>query len=508
MKEGTLSAIYNSRSKTFLSLCLCFVGGITWASAFDIGRRGLLVIYGLLLASGLLVALAWIIKRKLIFIHGKLLASLPFLGLCLFFFSLGLWRYALSKPLLNRQHIAYFAGANKTFDAQVVAEADVRLGYVNYIVQPVEYYGRVLVKQPLYPRYSVGRYLSVKCWLQNQINTDSDFNYIKYLARQRVYATCSFAQINEITAGRLEKKQTAKIVFFHWIFGLKDKVAERINLLWSEPQSSFMAGLLYGSRAGLPAQLSEAFNRAGLTHIIAISGYNISLITIGLMSVMTTVGLHRRRAFWLCLAVVIVFVIFTGASASVVRAGLMGILVLIGQYLGRLSRIFNTMILVLVVMLAVNPMVLFWDVGFQLSFLATFGLVYISPFIVDWLGFVKINWLIQMLGATLSAIIATLPLIMFQFGRLSLVAPLSNLLVLWIIPFLMLIGFLALLISCFSLPAGLILSALAQIGLNYVIIIATYLAGFSWSAVDIKISLGLMIGLYILLFFAIVRKLK
>ena len=161
----------------------------------------------------------------------------------------------------------------------------------------------------------------------------------------------------------------------------------------------------------------------------------------------------RKKAFGLIVAGIIIFVLFTGASASVVRAGIMGIIVLLSKQMGRMSRIGTVLLLTAVVMTIQNPLVLVWDAGFQLSFISTCCLVYLSPIFVQ-----RCKRLPELFGlkesfiSTISAIVATLPLILFQFGRLSIVAPIVNMLVLWIIPYLMLFGFFAKVFGFFLFP--------------------------------------------------------
>ena len=165
------------------------------------------------------------------------------------------------------------------------------------------------------------------------------------------------------------------------ILWLKAQVQTQLEKLWPEPESSFMAGLLYGSKSGLPKELSNNFSRTGITHIIAVSGFNITIIASVLMTLAIAAGLDRRRAFWLVVGAEIFFVVFTGLSASAVRAGVMGVLALTAQYIGRTSRIGNALAFTAAVMVLVNPYVLLYDAGFQLSFLATIGLVYVSPWL-------------------------------------------------------------------------------------------------------------------------------
>lgn len=190
-----------------------------------------------------------------------------------------------------------------------------------------------------------------------------------------------------------------------------------------------------------------------------------------------------------------------GAGASVVRAAVMGILILLAQQAGRLYQIKNALVFAGALMIFINPKVLVWDVGFQLSFAATLGLVYISPILQKWLeadkddfslpgsigAFVKSDKSVKLiLVATLSAQIAVLPLLVVNFGQLSLISPLANLLVLPVIPITMLFGFLAALAGLLFLPLGQIFGWLSWLFLTYEIKVIELLAKIPLAAVSFK----------------------
>ena len=204
-----------------------------------------------------------------------------------------------------------------------------------------------------------------------------------------------------------------------------------------------MAGLLYGYRGGL-GDLQEAFNKTGVSHIVAISGYNITIIAELLMAMFSSF-IRRQIAFWFVSAGIISFVIMVGASPSVVRAGIMGILVLVARHIGRVSRPTNLLVFAAAVMTLHNPFVLLWDAGFQLSFAATIGILYVAPLFDR-------RW--ELVSSTLSAIVITLPLALYHFGRFSLIAPVTNLLILWTIPILMALGAIAIIASLLFFPFG------------------------------------------------------
>lgn len=484
--------IANSKSKAFLMLCFCFLTALIFFTAFDFGRSLLFTFY----------VLAFVPLFLLIFFWNKKCVRLVLLGGLVFI--LGGIRVFLSSPLIDKNHIAYYNGQSKEFTAVVAGEPDARMSYVNYTLAAVDGpEGKVLLKSRLYPRYEYGDVLKVNCLLKDVENFDDKFHYDKYLALDDVYSICSYASVKKIGGNQGN-------FFLSAIFKAKRKIADRVEGLWPEPRAGFMAGLLYGDRAGLSDELTENFNRAGITHIIAISGYNISLIVTLMMGLLIFSGLYRQQAFWFVLFGVFIFTIFAGASASVVRAAVMGGLVLLSKYLGRASSVGNIIVFAVVLMASVNPLILLYDAGFQLSLLATLGLVYLYP-LLDKKFFEKFSFLNhygflkETILATLSATILTLPLILYGFERLSLVSLPVNLLVLWIIPWLMLGGFCATALSFIFYPLGKIIAWLSGEGLDYIIKIAEVFGKPSWSSLPLTIPLWLLVVLYLFMFVVILN---
>lgn len=375
-------------------------------------------------------------------------------------------------------------------------EPDVRIDGVRYIVRTKEF-GDVYVSYSLYPRFSYGDVVEMSCVLKKPEPIE-EFHYEKYLARYGVYAICSRPYINALNQ---KEGNTA----MRTILSFKEMVATRINELWHEPYASFMAGLLYGYRGGL-GSLDELFKRSGVTHIVAISGYNITMISTILIKFFSYLLIPRKTAFWLIIIGIICFLIFAGLSASVVRAGIMGIIVLIAQQLGRPSRIANVLLLTALCMAIENPYVLLYDAGFQLSFISTIGLIYFSPLLEPYTKYIPDKFALrESFTSTMSAIIATLPLILFQFNRLSIVAPIVNVLILWLIPWIMGIGFFAVVFSYIFLPLGIAISWIAYMGMEYIVRIVSFFAAFPFATVDIKIPLVYMCILYVGLVYLVKR---
>lgn len=500
MKEGT-EKIINSKSKTFLAFCFCFILGVGLFSSLELENFWLFRLYLLLFAVSFLLIIFWPNKKY------------RFIFLCILFFIFGGTRYLITRPGDSPRNVSHYNGAKMDLTGIISEEPTIKIDGVSYIINvenlPPPYgggarggvnglSGKILLNLPLYPRYNYGDKLKINCTLLEPKNfVDSSFNYRQYLARQGIWSICGSPKVNLISSGQGNKIMSA-------VLWLKQKVGDKAAELWSEPESSFMAGLLYGERSGLPPELSDNFSRTGVSHIIAVSGYNISIVALALMSLFINLGLARPKAFWLVVIGIILFVIFTGAGASVVRAGIMGLIVLLAGQLGRLSRIGNVLIFTAALMLLFNPYVLIWDAGFQLSFLATLGLVYLSPVLSKLYNSKRTehdNFFSETLISTLSAIIVTLPLILFQFGRLSVVAPIVNLLILWLIPYLMLFGFLAIMLGFIFSPLGQVVAWLSGVGLKYVIIVVTWFGSQSWSAVEMSVPWWLMVIMYLLIIY-------
>ena len=204
------------------------------------------------------------------------------------------------------------------------------------------------------------------------------------------------------------------------------------------------------------------------------------------MNFLSHLFVPRRVIFWIIGICLILFTLIAGAGASVVRAAIMGGLLILAKREGRLYSIANAIVLAGAVMLFFNPYLLRYDAGFQLSFLATFGLVYLAPYLEK--RFTRLPEFLSIRSnsaATLSAQIMTLPIILFDFGRLSLIAPLANVLILPVVPLTMLFGFLAGAVGWVSLSAASILALPAWFLLSYQIWIVKILSALPFAAISL-----------------------
>jgi len=338
--------------------------------------------------------------------------------------------------------------------------------------------GRILVTDRNgWPAYQYGDSLIIHGRLEQPKNSET-FRYDRYLSLTGIYAV--------MNAGAIERQEFPPSWSpFAVLYAFKDRFEARLNRLFPEPHAAFAAGLLTGSRRGIPEKLSAAFQRSGLTHIVAISGYNITIVITVIMGLLFWLPL-RWRIVPAALSI-IAFTILVGASASVVRAAVMGILGLLALTLGRQSTTRLTILWAALAMIAWNPKHLWYDASFQLSFAAVIGLAELSDLIKPRLTWIpNVAGMRESLEATIAAQLSSVPVALLIFGNLSLVAPLANILVAPAIPIAMLLCSLAVIVSYGSFFFGALIAAAGWAMLQWVILVAETLARLPFAALHFE----------------------
>jgi competence protein ComEC len=296
-----------------------------------------------------------------------------------------------------------------------------------------------------------------------------DFDYGQYLSLQDIYATMSRASGGK--ANLQPETRPAAWKIFRGLFVVRTWFETQVQRVFTEPQGALLLGLLTGAQSGLPQHLADDFRTAGLSHIVAVSGYNVTIVLLILSGLLCWLPVRKR---FIPLAVALMaYGILTGGSPPVIRAVIMGILGLIAISLGRQTTPRLTILWTAFMMVLVRPQAISDDVSFQLSFLAVIGLMELSPWLLKVLR--KVPDTLGMrtsLAATLAALIMTLPLTISVFRQISIVAPLTNVLVAPLIPLAMLSGFIATLAGILWLPLGMALGYPAWAVLELIILIA------------------------------------
>ena len=278
---------------------------------------------------------------------------------------------------------------------------------------------------------------------------------------------------------------------------LRDIIVNNINLALTEPHGSLLNGILVGNRIKLDREMIKTFQLVGLSHIIAVSGYNLTVITQNLQSILK--GYSRKWSFIGCVVAILGFVIITGAPASILRAATMASLLLLAEFIGRPKNAVNILLLAIAMLSIFEPKILF-DIGFQLSVAATYGLIRVAPLLESVMLNIKLPTVLRsVLAETLSATLMTTPLIVFYFGRLSVVSPIANILVVSLIPLVMFIGFVGVIGSLIYFTYGKYLLLLSWPLLEYIIEISKWLAHLKYSSVNFEIPIWAIISIMILL---------
>ncbi len=466
-------------SKIFLYFCLCFVSGISLSSFFDVNQ---VILLGFFILGIMLVSVFWSFKK------------LAVIGFCILFMALGIWRHqqAFSGIIYPKEQEIAFIGI-------VAAEPDVRETHTKLTVETDKIKGKVLVNVDRYPKYQYGDKLKITGYLQKP-HVFEDFNYREYLAKDGIYSVMYWSDIELLEQG------SGSFVYVK-ILQLKDELRNAVYQNLSPPQSAILGAMILGDKSRLSAGLKTKLSIVGVRHITAVSGMHVSIITTALMALFMGLGLWKKQAFWLTIIFITFFIIMTGLQPSAIRAGIMGSMFLLANYLGRQNFSSRAVVFAAAFMLLINPLLLRLDVGFQLSFLAMMGIIYLMPFFREKLKFLpeaKLLNVRSITAMTLSAQIFTLPILVYNFGHVSLLAPLTNILIVPILPLIMGLGFIFGITAMVFQPLGWVLSWPTWGILTYLIKLVEWFSGFSWSHIVIENFhwIWLIISYLILIFVA------
>ncbi len=282
----------------------------------------------------------------------------------------------------------------------------------------------------------------------------------QYLKKDRVAGTLAFPSI--------EKRVPAGWSARGALYKISDALSGVYARIFPPDEAALAAGIVLGQQsASFSASFKEAMRASGTTHIVALSGYNI-MIMISAVSFLLGFLFRRHGQFWGSCALVLVFVLMTGAESSVVRAALMGALALIAQYASRLYDFWHSAAAVAFVMVVVNPFVLMFDLGFILSFLSFFGIMIIAPRIFSMVTISKERHPIareawNTLAQTIGAQMAVLPVLLAVFNGFSLVSVAANVPILLVMPLAMALVFAVGCVGLAWFPAASVLAIIPHV---------------------------------------------
>lgn len=448
-----------SRSRLFLYILLSFLSGILLHSFFNF--------YSIWIWIG---AVCLMLGSVIVFWrtpHG--IASI-LVGLACF---LGLWR---TEVALNKLHTSFVSG-----ETVFKATGEIRRYPKSYQFVGTNEQGRFWVIMSFGTPPEVGDTVSGDCRYEPVGEADQ---YYGWYAAKGVSTVCFLKNQEVIESGNHLLKK---------LFGVKQAGLDHINRLFNQSAGALLGGMLFGGTSGLSKEAALSFRTAGLTHLVAISGYNFSLLAFFIVSLFEFLYVPRRMASGITIGLLIIFFILVGPSASAARAVVMSGLIIAAKIFGRQRNITQIFAVVGAALLAVNPLSLRYDAGFVLSFVATGTLIYAVPWLLEtlekWMRLQTVRgsvlwWptkkiikeFFEIIIASSLIMITTAPVIWWFFGRVSLASVVSNAFVGPIVPLVMVGGYLFAIISFISLPVSGIFVWSLDLLLKYIIGVAGFLS--------------------------------
>lgn len=475
-------------SKVLFCLCISFIAGIFLGSIVKIPQ---IVSWGFLISGVLMIFISfWLVPTSKF--------NFGVWGFCILFLVLGIIRFQISEFTITDDSLSRFNDNPEkiTLVGEVSHEPDVRDTFQKLKVHPVKFAlgdvppqaeqfnwvkienteSVVLVTTGRYPEYKYLDTIEITGKLKTPGIFDN-FNYKNYLLKDGIYSVMDYPNIQ-----LLSNKHQYNVFSFLYekVLFIKEKLLESLDMHFSPPQNTMLQGIVFGNDNNMPKDTKDKFNTTGLSHLTAVSGSNIVILISVLMAFLLWLGFWRHQAFYFAVIVIWVYIIMIGFPASGVRAAMMGCVALLAQNLGRQNTTSRIIVMVGALMLLQNPLLLFYDISFQLSFLASLGIIHFKPLVDILLGNMmkkgpfdsahgKFKGFLDIISITLAAQIFTLPIIVYNFGNISLVSLVTNVLVLPIIPLLTILGFLVSCAGVFSTILGFILSLPCLFLLMYII---------------------------------------
>jgi len=389
--------------------------------------------------------------------------------------------------------LAYYNGRTLNLKGRICEEADADYKSQRLTVCITgKIKGQVLVTADLYPEYNYGDFIKISGKLEAPPLIDG-FDYESYLARYDIYSVMYYPSLS-LSEGTLNVAERGYLK----LIKLKKRLKSLIDSNLPEPQAGLANALLLGYRRTVMREDLQVFSRVGLSHMIAISGSHITILSAMIINFLLVLGISRRRSLKIIFAFLILYPLATGLAASAVRSAIMGGLAFLAIYYERLSSLIRALIFSAAVMLALNPRLLRDDIGFQLSFLPLLGIIYIYPLgeeitkrflsklTLKRRAQVTLKTILDTINLTLVSQIVILPIALINFKQFSLIAPLANVLVLWTFPLLLASLIAALFLTAIIPPLGIVWFLPAYLLLKYIFLASNVLASPSWAAININ----------------------
>lgn len=478
--------------RIFFYSCLSFVVGIFVAQVIKINA---IIAFSL----GLFFLFLFLVIKE----EKREVWLLLFISILMF----GAWRFYFSLENYNGKHIVNYSERQLELSGKVFKEVERKnlfaRVYLNNLVlnnadNEKKIKGGLLVFASVYKDIKFGNEVKLSCQINLPGIIESagakDFNYEKYLDLQGVDAVCYRPSKISIQQEKLNVVQKIKST----LIGLRQNLKKGLEKILPIQEASLLKAMLLGYRNEITDEMRLNFSKSGVSHIMAISGMHVAIVVAMVFLLLIYMGLNRKQAFWPTVLLVFLYVVLSGFRISAVRAFVMAVAVLWAYKSFRLAKTINLLMLAGVVLLFINPKFIFYDIGFQLSFLAVLGILLFFASFMQWLKFVPYKYGIRSLVAvTLSAQILTLPLVVYYFGIISLISPVANLLIIPLVPLVLVLGMFVLLLGLINIKLAFWFGLLVWPFLKYLNLVTHYIAQIKIFSIETgKVWLGWIIIIY------------
>ncbi len=430
------------------------------------------IVFVLFLSFTLIIL--WRLKRR------TRTSSFFLLSLFLLMVAVGMIRFDLAEK--NKSPLREEIHAVRVWEGVVVREPDRRNTSTHLYILEKETNALVLVITDPFELVEYGDRITVKGALKKPESFETDtgrtFDYVGYLKSRGVSEMISYGDVTVVERG-------GGNVILRRLYSVKYALMEAMEKAIPEPAVGLGEGLVLGVKRALGENLTETFRVAGIIHIVVLSGYNIMIVADFVMRILGYFFFPRTRLA-LGIAAIVFFALLVGLSATVVRASIMAVFVLIARTAGKRYAALRGLSIAGIIMLMINPYLLAFDPGFQLSFLATLGIILLAPELEK--RFTKVPATVGIRGylaTTIATQLYVLPLLLFSMGAVSLVSVLVNLLVLPLVPFAMLTTFVVGVLGLISSTVALVVGYIPFVLLMYMIKVATFAASIPFASVSL-----------------------
>lgn len=420
--------------------------------------------------------------------------QLTTISLALLCFVIGATRTEIHVEQFNISPLQQYVGQELLIEGEVVSEPDIRNRTVQ--LEVLSEGNKLLVSTDRLLKVSYGDSVLVSGKIEEPESFETElgrvFHYDNSLRAKGIEYRISFADVEVLESGNGN-------FLISVLLSVKHKLMSGIEKVLPEPQAGLGEGLLLGVKQALGDSLEQDFRTTGIIHIVVLSGYNIMLVVAFVMYVLGYF-LRSKTKIFAGLMAIAAFALIVGLSATVVRASIMAGLLLVAQAYGKNYNVLRALFFAGAVMVFINPLILMYDIGFQLSFMATLGLILIAPKFETMLAQVpnKIG-VREFLLATIATQLAVLPLLLYHIGEVSLVAVIVNVLVLPVVPVAMFTTFVAGVLALVVPVLGSMVAFVAYLCLSYIIFIAEFFALLPFASITVPaFSPWLILGMYAL----------